>query len=50
VAGYKYLGTNLARGNAPIKGARSFVVEHAEGDAMAQAIKGGNYAGKSATL
>ena len=44
-------GTNLARGNAPIKGTFSFFVQHAEGDAFSQALSSGeDYAGQSGTL
>jgi hypothetical protein len=50
LAGDRYIGTNLARSNAPIKGTFSFFVEHAEGDAFSKAMNGGSYAGKSATL
>jgi hypothetical protein len=43
-----FVGTNLARGNAPIKGTFSFFVQHAEGDTFSQAISTGNsYAGQS---
>jgi tRNA(Arg) A34 adenosine deaminase TadA len=46
-----FVGTNLARGNAPIKGTFSFFVEHAEGDAFSQAINtSSSYAGQSGTL
>jgi hypothetical protein len=44
-------GTNLARGNAPIKGTFSFFVEHAEGDVFSKALSSGeDYAGQSGTL
>jgi hypothetical protein len=45
-----YVGTNLARANAPIKGTFSFFVQHAEGDAFAQALRAGDLAGQSGTL
>ena len=45
-----FIGTNLASGNAPIEGTVSFFVEHAEGDAFAQALQSGNHSGQSGTL
>ena len=50
VNGESYIGTNLARGNSPIKGTMSFFVQHAEGDAFAQALKAGDLSGQSATM
>jgi len=46
-----FTGTNLARGNAPIKGTFSFFVQHAEGDAFSQALSNGeDFTGQSGTL
>lgn len=45
-----FVGTNLARGNAPIKGTFSFFVQHAEGDAFSQAVGARDYAGQSGRL
>ena len=50
INGESYIGTNLARGNAPIKGTMSFFVEHAEGDAFAQALRAGDISGQSGTM
>ncbi|MFN2525439.1 MAG: DNRLRE domain-containing protein [Actinomycetota bacterium] len=50
VNGSSYVGTNLARGNAPIKGTFSFFAQHAEGDAFAQALRAGDLSGQSAAL
>jgi hypothetical protein len=51
LGGNKYVGTSLARSNAPIEGTFKMFVEHAEGDVFAQALRtGGDYAGDSGML
>lgn len=50
IGGSSYVGTNLARGNVPIDGTFSFFVQHAEGDALSQAMSSANYTGQSGSL